>query len=560
MLSRMTIRARVIGAFALMLAAGVALGAFAINRLQDVNADAGEVALDWLPSSNILGDLSEDFEIFRGRQAQILLHAGEDRTEMLNELSASRQKIAADLKAYESYISNGRESELADAIKAASAAYLEQTEPFMAKVAANDNDGAARMYMTQMKPLADAMRAAIRADRDFQVSEGEQAAKAGIKNGKSAESLILWALLATALAGLGIGFAMIRGICGPINRMSDVMRKLAAGQLQAEVPNRGEKTEIGDMAGAVQVFKDNLIRTRALEEEAAAARAGAEAQRKQIMAELADRFEDAVGSIVETVSSAAVEMQATASQLTANASEASMQATTVSAAAEEAGTNVTSVASSAEELGASVGEIGRQVGHSHEKAQEAVVRADQTASIVYELSEAAGRINGIVKLISDIASQTNLLALNATIESARAGEAGRGFAVVAAEVKTLANQTSKATADINEQINGIQETTQRAVEAIETITGTIRDISVSSSTIAAAVEQQGAATHEIVQAVTQASAGTTEVSHNISGVARMAEETGVGASQVLSASSELARQAEHLRHQMHLFLDQVRAA
>ena len=461
MLSRMTIRARVIGAFALMLAAGVALGAFAINRLQDVNADAGEVALDWLPSSNILGDLSEDFEIFRGRQAQILLHAGEDRTEMLNELSASRQKIAADLKAYESYISNGRESELADAIKAASAAYLEQTEPFMAKVAANDNDGAARMYMTQMKPLADAMRAAIRADRDFQVSEGEQAAKAGIKNGKSAESLILWALLATALAGLGIGFAMIRGICGPINRMSDVMRKLAAGQLQAEVPNRGEKTEIGDMAGAVQVFKDNLIRTRALEEEAAAARAGAEAQRKQIMAELADRFEDAVGSIVETVSSAAVEMQATASQLTANASEASMQATTVSAAA---------------------------------------------------------------------------------------------------EVKTLANQTSKATADINAQIGNIQETTQRAVEAIETITGTIRDISDSSSTIAAAVEQQGAATHEIVQAVTQASAGTTDVSHNITGVARMAEETGAGASQVLSASSELARQAEHLRHQMNLFLDQVRAA
>ncbi len=559
MLSRLTIRARVTGAFALMLASSVALGAFAINRLQDVNAAADEVASDWLPSSNVLGDLSEDFEIYRGRQAQILLPE-ENRAEITKKIAASEAKIAADLKAYESYISNGRETELANAIKAASAAYLEQSDPFMTKIAGGDVDGAAHMYLSQMRPLADAMRSSIRADRDFQVTEGETAAKDGSKLGKAAEGLIMGALLLTALIGIGIGIAMIRGICGPINKMSDVMRKLAGGKLDADVPNRGEKTEIGDMAGAVQVFKDNLIHTRALEEEAAVARAGAEAQRKKIMADLANQFEDAVGSIVETVSSAAVEMQATASQLTANATEASLQATTVSAAAEEAGTNVTSVASSAEELGASVGEIGRQVGHSHEKAQAAVVKADQTASIVYELSEAAGKINGIVQLISDIASQTNLLALNATIESARAGEAGRGFAVVAAEVKTLANQTSKATADINAQINNIQETTQRAVDAIETITGSIRDISESSSTIAAAVEQQGAATHEIVQAVTQASAGTTEVSHNITGVARMAEETGAGASQVLSASSELARQAEHLRHQMNLFLDQVRAA
>ncbi len=559
MLNRLTIRARVIGAFALMLTGTVALGAFAINRLQDVNVAADDVASDWLPSSNILGDLSEDFEIYRGRQAQILL-ADENRAEITTKIAASEQKIAADLKAYESFISPGRETDLANAIKSASATYLEQSAPFMAKIGANDIDGAEKMYLTQMRPLADAMRKAVRDDRDFQVSEGEKAAKDGSKLGKAAEGWITGALALTALLSVLIGLAMIRGICGPINSMSDVMRKLAGGTLDADVPNRGDKTEIGDMAGAVQVFKENLIRTQALEEEAAAARAGAEAQRKQIMADLADQFENAVGSIVETVSSAAVEMQATASQLTANATEASMQATTVSAAAEEAGTNVTSVASSAEELGASVGEIGRQVGHSHEKAQEAVIKADQTASIVYELSEAAGRINGIVKLISDIASQTNLLALNATIESARAGEAGRGFAVVAAEVKTLANQTSKATADINAQIGNIQETTQRAVEAIETITGTIRDISDSSSTIAAAVEQQGAATHEIVQAVTQASAGTTDVSHNITGVARMAEETGAGASQVLSASSELACQAEHLRHQMNLFLDQVRAA
>jgi methyl-accepting chemotaxis protein len=559
MFNRLTIRARLVGAFALMLAGSVALGAFSINRLQDVNAAADDVASDWLPSSNILGDLSEDFEIYRGRQAQILL-ADENRSEITTKIAASEEKLAADLKAYEPFISPGRETELANAIKAASEAYLTQSVPFMARIGGNDVDGAERLYLNDMRSLSDTMRKAVRADRDFQVAEGEKAAKDGSKQGKAAEGWIMGALALTALIGIVIALGMIRAICGPINKMSGVMRQLAGGQLQAEVPNRGDKTEIGDMAGAVQVFKDNLIHTRALEEEAVTARAGAKAQRKQIMAELADRFEDAVGSIVDTVSSAAVEMQATASQLTANANEASMQATSVSAAAEEAGTNVTSVASSAEELGASVGEIGRQVDHSYAKSQEAVVKADQTASIVYELSEAAGRINGIVKLISDIATQTNLLALNATIESARAGEAGKGFAVVAAEVKILANQTSKATADINTQIGAIQETTQRAVEAITTITGTIRDISESSSSIASAVEQQGAATNEIVHAVTQASAGTTEVTHNISGVARMAEETGAGASQVLSASSELAKQAEHLRHQMYLFLDQVRAA
>jgi len=560
MLSRFTLRARLTAAFVVILLSTIGLGLFSVQRLTAVNASAKVVATNWLPAANVLGSLSQDFELFRSRQGQVLVVDDQGRGEIMSKLSSARKKIETDLKAYEPLITPGRERDLADTINATMAAYLDLDTPYRARIGSGDIKGATDDFLHGMKAPVEKVRAAIAADRNYQMSEGQGAANAGIALGQAA-CLTIWLTLGfSTLVCFAMGWALIRGISAPINRMASSMNTLAGGDTALRIPNLGERNEIGAMAGAVEVFRQNMIRTQALEEEAAAARVAAEAQRKQIMADLADQFENAVGSIVNTVSSAAVEMQATASQLTANAAEASMQATSVSAAAEEAGTNVTSVAAAAEELGASVGEIGRQVGHSHDKAQQAVVKADQTAAIVYELSEAAGRINGIVKLISDIASQTNLLALNATIESARAGEAGRGFAVVAAEVKTLASQTSKATADINAQISGIQATTRRAVEAIETITDTIRDISDSSSTIAAAVEQQGAATHEIVHAVTQASTGTAEVTQNITGVARMAEETGSGAAQVQSASGELAKQAEHLRHQMYLFLDQVRAA
>jgi methyl-accepting chemotaxis protein len=346
----------------------------------------------------------------------------------------------------------------------------------------------------------------------------------------------------------------------PLGRMTSFMGVLASGDTTAEVPDRGRKDEIGAMAAAVQVFKNGMIHNGELEAEAAQARLDTEAQRKAGMRRLADDFEAAVGGIVEMVASAAVEMQATAQQLTATAQETAAQAGSVSGAAEEAGTNVASVASAAEELGASVGEIGRQVARSSDQARTAVAEAETTAGIVKELSEAATRIDGIVEMISGIAGQTNLLALNATIEAARAGEAGKGFAVVAQEVKILAEQTAKATAEIGQQIAGIQATTDRSVKAIASISGTIRTISETSAAIASAVEQQGAATREIVQAVTQASVGTSEVNANISGVARAAEEAGAGATQVLTASSELARQSETLRREVRTFLATVRAA
>ena len=560
MFKNLSIRMRVIGALAVILVSVIALGVFAINRLQAVNGAALYVATNWLPAANELGSLSQDFELYRSREAQIILTTSDLRADKVAKLGKTRQSLEADYKAYEPTVDSPEEHALADAIKSGMTQYFDMSGTLMDKVTAGDTAGATAYYFGEMQPVVDALRDAIHQDRQFQLVHGQKAANDGVGLGKRATTLIVGALALAALICLGIGFMLVTTVSRPIHRMADVMRILARGDTSVKIPNAGERSEIGEMAEAVDVFRLGMIRNRELEAETAQAREMAETERKQTMISLADQFENAVGGIVDMVSSAATEMQATASQLTASAQESAAQATTVSAAAEEAGTNVTSVAGAAEELGASVSEIGRQVEISRERSREAAAEADATAGVVHQLSEAADRITGIVDMISSIAAQTNLLALNATIESARAGEAGRGFAVVASEVKALATQTGKATADINAQIGEIQSISRHTVAAIESITVRIRAINDSSTTISAAVEQQGAATHEIVQAVTQASAGTAEVTSNITGVARMAEETGAGASQVLSASSELAEQAARLKTQVNAFLSQVRAA
>ena len=369
------------------------------------------------------------------------------------------------------------------------------------------------------------------------------------------EAAVGSAALLAAIAWIVIGF-----VVRPLVRITAMMDAVAGGDLDRTVEGAARKDEIGSLARSLEAFRAKGLELRRMEAEAEAVKQAAEAERKAALARMADAFEANVGTIVETVSSASTQLQATAQSMSAATEETARQSTVVAAASEQATANVQTVAVASEELAASIREIARQVATSTQIAGSAVERATDTSGRVTALAESARRIGEVVGLIQSIASQTNLLALNATIEAARAGEAGKGFAVVASEVKALAQQTAKATEEIGNQIGAIQSATDETVGAIDAIAGVIRDMDQIATAIAAAVEEQASATDEISRNVQQAAAGTTEVSTNIVGVNQAANEAGVASNDVLGASGELARMAADLRTEMARFLNGVRAA
>jgi len=385
----------------------------------------------------------------------------------------------------------------------------------------------------------------------------EAAAEASVRS----SSIALWcvSVLVFLIVGggvLGVGLGVIR----PITGMTAVMKRLAAGELDVSVPSLARKDEVGDMAMAVEVFKDNALRVKDMEAEQAASKQRGEQDRKAEMTRVARDFEATIGQIVRFVSSVSSEIEAAASTLTKSAEATGEISTTAASASEQSADNVNSAASASEEMAASVSEIGRQVEEAQKITLVAVEQATQTNERVAALSEAAGRIGEVVKMITAVADQTNLLALNAAIEAARAGEAGRGFAVVASEVKALSAQTAKATDEIASQIAQMQAATEDSVSAIKEIGTTIARISEISAAIAAAVEEQGAATQEIARNVQQAASGAQQVATSIAQVTRGAVDTGAKAAQVHGSAGALLNESQRLSSEVDRFIATIRVA
>lgn len=349
-------------------------------------------------------------------------------------------------------------------------------------------------------------------------------------------------------------------VLGALRRLQTRMHAIANGALDEAVGETDRGDEIGRMAETLEMLRQTSLTARSLEAEQAHLKQSGEAEKRDALISLANRFDASVGQLVALMASGSTELEATAQSMTGTAARTNDQANVVSNAASEASTRVQTVAAAAEELSSSIVEISRQVAQSAKITSHAVDSARRTDSIVRALSEGAQQIEHVVELISSIAGQTNLLALNATIEAARAGDAGRGFAVVATEVKSLAGQTAEATKEISQRIAQIQGATREAVDAIQGITATIEEVSAIATTIGSAIEEQGAATAEIARNVTQTAQATQDVTSNITGVSSAANETGNAASQVLSAATDLSRQAEQLSGEVSTFLAGVRAA
>jgi methyl-accepting chemotaxis protein len=546
--------------FAALILIMVLSAIFSLTQMSTMNNATVDITTNWMPSVTTLDQIQSGLSEHRRWELRHLIATDQnDLAEVDHQIASVRGKIADLRVKYEKLISSPEEQALYDTFSKQLDQLYTVSDKELALSRNERKDQAVAIAKAEGSVIFNAANETIAKDVALNTKGAEVANRVQEDSYGTARVTTLVLLGVAVLLTIVLGFTLRGAIARPITAMTDAMKRLADGDRQIDIPARDRHDEIGLMAKAVEVFKDNAIRADRLATEQKTEQAARENRARNIE-QLTGGFDHKVSGMLSVVSGALTQLEATAQSMSANSQQTSRQANTVAAATEEASASVQTVASAAEQLSASIAEIARQVEQSNHISHTASEEANRTNETVRGLAESSARIGDVIKLINNIAGQTNLLALNATIEAARAGEAGKGFAVVAGEVKHLANQTAKATDEISAHINAVQSATREAVAAIAAIVGRIEEINEISAAIAAAVEEQSAATAEIARNVQQAATGTQEVSSNIGLVTQAASETGSAAGEVLSASQSLARETTDLKDTVATFLSGVRTA